>query len=111
MKKEEPQKDLQECRRRKEDTLDFKIKRTAALIGACGVIGAAITWAGSTVFATKAEVNDMFGRINQTSEGTITRVTDSEKDILVIKTQLQSIKEGQVEQSVILREIRAAVSR
>jgi hypothetical protein len=95
----------QECRRRKEDTIEHKVARAAAFVGGLIVIGSVITWAGSTVFATKAEVKEMFNSVTQESSLTVDRVVSSEKDILVIKTKLENIEKTQTLQSGTLQEI------
>lgn len=99
-----------ECRRRAEDTLEYKVSRAAKFIGGLIVIGSVITWAGSTIFATKTEVKDMFAEINSSYDFTAERTTINEKDILVIKTKLENIEKSQAVQlstsQEILREIR-----
>jgi hypothetical protein len=94
-----------ECRRRKEDTIEHKVARAATFVGGLIVIGSVITWAGSTIFATKTEVKEMVSTINQENVQTINRVTNSEKDILVIKTKLENIERTQAVQSTTLQEI------
>ena len=102
VKKEEEQ---QECRRRKEDTIEHKVRRAAAFVGGLIVIGSVITWAGSTVFATKTDVKEMVSNLTHESSITIDRVVSSEKDILVIKTKLDNIEKTQAMQSTTLQEI------
>lgn len=100
-----------ECRRRAEDTLEYKVSRAAKFIGGLIVIGSVITWAGSTIFATKTEVKEMFAEIDHSYDLTVERTTINEKDILVIKTKLENIEKSQELQLNTSREILRAVSK
>lgn len=100
-----------ECRRRAEDTLEYKVSRAAKFIGGLIVIGSVITWAGSTIFATKTEVKEMFDGMDRSYDLTVERTTTNEKDILVIKTKLENIEKSQELQLNTSREILRAVSK
>ena len=99
-----------ECNKRKEDQPDYKweqrIKQIAALLLACGTIAGTVSWFGSTVFVTKAESQITTEKTSNYISIISDRVIYCEKDILVIKANLQAIQDGQKEQSIMLREIR-----
>lgn len=104
-------KDTGECNRRKEDGIAYKIKQVGVLLAACGTIATAMIWLGGTVFVTKTESQQshetLYNKLNQTTD----RVNYCEKDVLVIKTQVQAIHEGQQRQEIMLREIRDDLRR
>lgn len=83
-----------DCNRRKQDTLEYKLKQMGALIGACAVIAGGASWLGSTMFTTKAETIPI-----------VERLIKSEKDILVIQTQQEAILSNQRETNLMIREI------
>lgn len=87
-----------DCNRRKQDTIDYKIKQMAALIGACAIIAGGASWLGSTKFTTKEETAPI-----------VERLIKSEKDILVIQTQQEAILTNQKETNLMIREIRESL--
>ena len=95
-----------ECNKRKEDQWQYKLKQAGVLIAACASIAAAIVWLGGTVFVTKIESQVTTEKASNHISIINDRVIYCEKDILVIKANLQAIQEGQKEQSTMLKEIR-----
>jgi len=102
---------MEDCNRRKQDHWVYKLKQAAALITACGVIATAAVWLAGTVFVSKTESQTTNEKTSNLINIVNDRVVYCEKDILVIKANLQAIQDGQKEQFIMLREIRDDLRR
>lgn len=93
---------MTEPHRRKEDTIEHKLRRWAVVVAAVCTLGSAVVYAGKIVFVSKDEAEKCNAELRDADKQLGIKYQAQREDVLIIKVKLENI-EGMV------KEIRAVV--
>lgn len=83
-----------ECRERETDKISYKITQIAGIITAIGIIGSVILYIGSMFFQTIKNAEATENKFNQKILAIETQQTETDKNIVELKTDVKYIREG-----------------